>query len=157
MDDDSELHADVAAELKGTRKLRQMSIAKLSKISKVSRRHIHVAEMGGNITLSVLKRLMRGLQMSHISLGDLMSATGSIDGIRPEVIAVIADEMDAGLRLLTHAAASLRAYAEGRSAPDMNAKAAALIREITRDAKSANATKKVEQALQDAVSDRVRR
>lgn len=43
----------------------------LSKLSGVSRRHITLAFLGANISLSILKKLARVLDLSIITLGDL--------------------------------------------------------------------------------------
>jgi len=43
----------------------------LSKLSGVSRRHITLAFLGANISLSILKKLARVLDLTIITLGDL--------------------------------------------------------------------------------------
>jgi len=58
----------------------------LSKLSGVSRRHITLAFQGANISLSILKKLARVLDLSIITLGDL-----SLKSETPPVDAAVLD------------------------------------------------------------------
>ena len=58
----------------------------LSKLSGVSRRHITLAFLGANISLSILKKLARVLDLSIITLGDL-----SLKSETPPVDAAVLD------------------------------------------------------------------
>jgi transcriptional regulator with XRE-family HTH domain len=119
----------LGAQLKAARMAKGLSVVQLSKTSGVSRRHIGLAEGGSNITLNILQKLLAALDMTEVSLGKVnVSAIG--DGLNPATLLVIAGEMSAVIRRLSAAVDALRAYAEGRPAPEI-AKAAALIREVT--------------------------
>jgi transcriptional regulator with XRE-family HTH domain len=121
-------HPTVGEGLRKTRLARRMTQARVARASKVSRRHLALAEAGGNITLTVLKKLMGGLQLSEIDLGEV-TATATQQGINPAVLRTIVEQAMQGLALLTAAVESLRNYAD--AANPETAKAATLIKSFT--------------------------
>lgn len=121
-------HPTVGETLRKTRLARRMTQSRAARASKVSRRHLALAEAGGNITLTVLKKLMGGLQLTEIDLGNV-TATATQQGINPAVLRTIVEQAMQGLTLLTAAVESLRNYADAAS-PE-TAKAATLIKGFT--------------------------
>src|SRR5258708_1483969 len=121
-------HPTVGEALRKTRLARRMTQARVARAAKISRRHLALAEAGGNITLTVLKKLMGGLQLTEIDLGDV-TVTASQQGINPAVLRTIVEQAMQGLTVLTAAVESLRNYAD--AANPETAKAATLIKSFT--------------------------
>lgn len=121
-------HPTVGTALRKTRLARSMTQARVARAAKVSRRHLALAEAGGNITLTVLKKLMGGLQLTEIDLGNV-TVTATQQGINPAVLRTIVEQAMQGLTLLTAAVESLRNYAD--AANPETAKAATLIKSFT--------------------------
>jgi transcriptional regulator with XRE-family HTH domain len=121
-------HPTVGEALRKTRKARRMTQARVARAAKISRRHYALAETGGNITVTVLKKLMGSLQLTEIDLGSV-SATATQQGINPAVLRTIVEQAMQGLTLLTSAIESLRNYAD--AANPETAKAATLIKSFT--------------------------
>jgi transcriptional regulator with XRE-family HTH domain len=121
-------HPTVGEALRRTRLARRMTQARVARAAKVSRRHYALAETGGNITLTVLKKVMGSLQLTEIDLGSV-SATATQQGINPAVLRTIVEQAMQGLTLLTSAVESLRNYAD--AANPETAKAATLIKSFT--------------------------
>jgi transcriptional regulator with XRE-family HTH domain len=107
---------------------RHMTQARVARAAKISRRHLALAEAGGNITLRVLKKLMGGLQLTEIDLGNV-TVTATQQGINPAVLRTIVEQAMQGLTLLTTAVESLRNYVD--AANPETAKAATLIKSFT--------------------------
>jgi transcriptional regulator with XRE-family HTH domain len=121
-------HPDTGAVLREARLNQGLTIARLASLSKVSRRHISLAESGGNITLDILKKLMGALHLRTISLGR-MSATVAGEFLNPALILEAVDRFEAALAEAREAASRIRSVAESRTS-SMNAKAAALVLEV---------------------------
>ena len=89
----------------------------LSKLSGVSRRHITLAFLGANISLSILKKLARVLDLSIITLGDL-----SLKSETPPVDAAVLDHatkmLDDAERQIHDALALLRRRRQLRERAD---------------------------------------
>jgi transcriptional regulator with XRE-family HTH domain len=121
-------HPELGAALKALKEARGVSQARLARIAGVSRRHVSVALAGGNITISILKKLMRALRAESIPIGDLTAVSGELDGVDAAVLVAVADQLDQGLETISAAATSLRMYSTPAAAPSsVNAKAAALV------------------------------
>lgn len=126
-------HPELGAALKALKEARGVSQARLSKISGVSRRHVSVALGGGNVTIRILKRLMRALRAESIPIGDVKAVSGQVDGIDPAVLLSVADQLEQGIGVISAAATSLRLYAQPATTttPDsVNEKAAALVNDF---------------------------
>jgi len=78
-------------QLQSTRLARGLSIKKLAKESGVSRRHVTSAERGLNISIDVLKRLMRALGMTHIDIAEGMSVRAAVNVTPNDVADVLLD------------------------------------------------------------------
>jgi transcriptional regulator with XRE-family HTH domain len=131
---------DLGAALRRTRHARGLSLAKLAKMSGVSRRHCAAAEAGANVTLLIAAKLMRALQMTSIPLGDELTLTGHGQGVDPAVLARVVDDLDQVAAAVQQASGTLRAYAEGKQPSQeddrLSARASALLRELTTDLRS---------------------
>lgn len=134
-----EVHEETAQALRDAVVKRKMSISRLAKLSGVSRRHIASALHGDNISLGVLKKLMRTLQITHIDLGGGLHAHAAAASIDAAAILATVDELERGTQTLTRAAAELRAQLNARPAVPMNRKAAALVREAAAHAHESEA------------------
>jgi transcriptional regulator with XRE-family HTH domain len=131
-------------ELQRCRLARGLSIKKLAKQSAVSRRHINSAERGLNISIDVLKKLMRALGMTDIDVGDGIS----IRAESPLNVAEIRDvllELQRSAELTQSVTATIRSFERrvGKSirndTPDEDgvvAKASALIGAFTAHVRS---------------------
>src|SRR5258708_37886914 len=93
-------HPTVGEALRKTRLARRMTQARVARAAKISRRHLALAATGGNITLTVLKKLMGSLQLTEIDLGRV-SVTATQQGINPAVLRAIVEQATQGLTLLT--------------------------------------------------------
>lgn len=140
--------SEFGAALRRTRKARGISRAKLARISGVSCRHIAAAEGGANVTLLIVVRLMRALQLTSISLDDDLTVTGKAEGIAPSVVLRVADDIDEAVADIQRRTATLRAYAEGKEPSEesgrLAARASTLLREFTEDVRRLDPAKAVE-------------
>jgi len=121
-------HPELGTALKALKEARGVSQARLARIAGVSRRHVSVALAGGNITISILKRLMRALRAESIVIGDLAAVSGELGGVDAAVLVAVADQLDHGMETISAATTSLRMYSKPAAPPTtVNAKAAALV------------------------------
>jgi len=121
-------HPELGAALKALKEARGVSQARLARIAGVSRRHVSVALAGGNITISILKKLMRALRAESIPIGELAAVSGDLAGVDAAVLVAVADQLDHGIGTISAAATSLRMYSKPAAPPtSVNAKAAALV------------------------------
>jgi transcriptional regulator with XRE-family HTH domain len=123
----------IGAQLQAARKAKRISTMTAARLSGVSRRHIVEVENGANVTLLTLEPLMRAYEMTQLSLGDLLLG-GNVTGLSPQVLDLIANELEEGIQHLTSAVESLRSYSD-TGKPSEIADAAALVREATRAVK----------------------
>ena len=121
-------HPTVGEGLRKTRLARRMTQARAARASKVSRRHLALAGCVLLVITPMLKKLMGGLQLTEIDLGNV-SVTATQQGINPAVLRTIVEQAMQGLTLLTAAVESLRNYAD--AANPETAKAATLIKSFT--------------------------
>jgi len=105
-------HPELAAALKALKEARGVSQARLARNAGVSRRHVSVALRGGNITIAVLKKLMRALGAQTLSIGKLTGVSGEMDGVDTAVLVAVADQLDHGIGTISGAAMSLRMYSK---------------------------------------------
>src|ERR1051326_5630458 len=120
-------HPELGAALKALTEARGVSQARLARIAGVSRRHVSVALAGGNITISILKKLMRALRAESIPIGELSAVSGELAGVDAAVLVAVADQLDHGIGTIS-AAATRRMYSKPAAPPtSVNAKAAALV------------------------------
>lgn len=121
-------HPELGAALKALKEARGVSQARLARIAGVSRRHVSVALAGGNITISILKKLMRALRAESIPIGELVEVSGELGGVDTSVLVAVADQLDHGVDTISAVATSLRMYSKPAAPPtSVNAKAAALV------------------------------
>lgn len=97
--------------LRETRLARKMTVAKLSRLSGVSRRHIAVAEDGGNISLEILRRLMETLQLDTVPLGPL-GVTAMVSAVDAALVLDALAEIDRAMGELRDRVALLRGVVE---------------------------------------------
>lgn len=122
------LHPDTGLMLREERLRQGLTVARLAIISKVSRRHIAIAEAGGNITLTILKKLMGALNLRSVTLGRF-SVTVAGEFANSGVLLDAVSHLEAALADARDAAARVRTIADGR-ASSMNGKAAALVLDV---------------------------
>jgi transcriptional regulator with XRE-family HTH domain len=121
-------HPELGQDLQRLKQARGITQARLAKIAGVSRRHVALALQGGNITVTILKKIMAALQAESIDLGPVMTASGSVAGMNPGVLLHAAQQIEQGVTVIAAAAASLRTYAVPPVAgPALDPHAAALI------------------------------
>ncbi|HKS21197.1 MAG TPA: helix-turn-helix transcriptional regulator [Thermoanaerobaculia bacterium] len=121
-------HPELGAALKELKEKRGVSQSRLARIAGVSRRHVSVALGGGNITILILKKLMRALRAESVPIGELTTVTGELAGVDAAVLVAVADQLDHGVETISAAATSLRMYSKPAAPPTtVNAKAAALV------------------------------
>jgi transcriptional regulator with XRE-family HTH domain len=124
-------HPELGAALTALKEARGMTASRLARLSGISRRHVVLALQGGNISMTVLKAIMRALQADTIDLGDL-TIHGREPGIHPTMLITAAEQIERSVAMAAGVAASLRTYAQPTGASAlMNVKAAALIRDFT--------------------------
>jgi transcriptional regulator with XRE-family HTH domain len=126
-------HPVVGAELLETAKRRGYSRLKHARLAGISPRYLRVAYNGGNITLSVLKRAMAALEITHINLGNL-TASGTLDGVNPAVVRRGLEQVEDGLTIALKGVSELRQHIDRVDEADAG-DAAALIREVAAAAK----------------------
>jgi transcriptional regulator with XRE-family HTH domain len=121
-------HPELGNALKKLKEERGVSQARLARIAGVSRRHVSVALGGGNITILILKKLMRALRAQSVPIGELSAVSGELAGVDAAVLVAVADQLDHGIGTISAAATSLRMYSKPAAPPtSVNAKAAALV------------------------------
>jgi transcriptional regulator with XRE-family HTH domain len=122
-------HPELGQDLQRLKQARGITQARLAKIAGVSRRHVALALQGGNITVTILKKIMAALQTESIDLGPVVTASGSIAGMNPGVLLSAAQQIEQGVTVIAAAAASLRTYAHppATTGPALDPHAAALI------------------------------
>jgi len=148
-------HPELGAALRALKEKRGLTQARLARIAGLSRRHVALALAGGNITISVLKKLMRALQAEFIDIGQVEKVNTHLTNVNPAVLLAIAEQIEQGMTIAAGAAATLRTYAHptGLSAP-VHAKAAALVRDFTTHVHSITDTARlsaIERAMSDAL------
>lgn len=124
--------------------LRQARIRKgltqnrLHKMSGVSRKHISDAERGANISIAILKRLARTLDLRTIPVsGDV--ALYVVDGSRALLRAVSGIE-DSARRIFNDVTAIRALIDQAPAEAALNEKAEALVREFTEEQRSSTST-----------------
>lgn len=121
-------HPELGQALQRLKDARGITQARLAKIAGVSRRHVALALQGGNITISILKKIMAALQTETVSVGPVVTVSGSVAGMNPGVLLSAAQQIEQGVTVIAAAAASLRTYAHPPAAgPALDPQAAALI------------------------------
>jgi transcriptional regulator with XRE-family HTH domain len=131
-------HPVLAATLRDARAARGLTQARAASLAGISRRHLALAEAGGNISVTVLKKIMTAYNVSEVALGELARARGTtFRGVSPDVLMAVMGQMTEGIAMITGAVEALRNYV-GVSDGDTNAKAADLIRSFTSFAHSAD-------------------
>src|ERR1051326_7989155 len=110
-------HPELGAALKALTEARGVSQARLARIAGVSRRHVSVALAGGNITISILKKLMRALRAESIPIGELSAVSGELAGVDAAVLVAVADQLDHRIGTISAAATSLRMYSKAAAPP----------------------------------------
>jgi len=120
-------HPELGAALSALKAARGVSQQRLAKLAGVSRRHVALALSGGNITITILKKLLSALHATDIALGPLATAHGTLDGLNPSVLLAAAQQIEQGVTLLAATAANLRGHASVSSARPLDPEAAALV------------------------------
>lgn len=133
------------AQLQESRVARGLSIKKLSRQSGVSRRHITSAERGLNISIDVLRKLMRALGMTRIDIGGGISAEAESAVTTADIRDVLLD-LQRSVELTQAVTSKVRSFEQrvGKSVRnntpldehDVVAKASALIGEFTAHVRS---------------------
>jgi transcriptional regulator with XRE-family HTH domain len=90
-----------------------LSIAKVAKLSGVSRRHVATAENGGNISVAVLRKLMRCLGIRELDIDLDTSLTLSESTVPHELLQAAADDAARGAAFSQRAAATLLSFTPG--------------------------------------------
>jgi len=106
------VHPELAAALTALKEARGMSEARLARTAGVSRRHVSIALAGANITVAVLKKLMRALGAETVPIGELTAVSGESAGVDAAVLVGVADQIDRGVEAISAAATSLRRCAK---------------------------------------------
>ena len=126
----------VGRQIREARVAQGLSIQKLSKMAKVSRRHLTELEKGSNVTLGVARSAMLALRMAALELGEGQTITLPAEARGGTDLLDAAKQLELGAALVLRASATIRTAA-GESAPDPEKngvrneraeKAAALIR-----------------------------
>src|SRR5256885_10203312 len=79
-------HPELGKALRELAADRGLSQKRLAYIAGVSRRHVALALDGGNITVTILKKLMRALQADTLPLGEMGSLTELSVGVRAAIL-----------------------------------------------------------------------
>src|SRR6266852_4288708 len=79
-------HPELGKALRELAADRGLSQKRLAYIAGVSRRHVALALAGGNITVTILKKLMRALQADTLPLGELGSLTALSVGVSAAIL-----------------------------------------------------------------------
>jgi transcriptional regulator with XRE-family HTH domain len=147
-------------ELKNRRLELGLSVKKLAKLSGVSRRWIGCAEENSNITVDVLKKLMRTMKMTTIRISPELTAAVGANPQDAKVLLSALDELEQSNELSLRAAGKLRDFSVGVGKSGRNdtpqdegfsERAATLVRQFTAHvrslSKSPDKLRKVEKAV----------
>ena len=139
-------------QLQEARLRRGLSINKLAKLSRISRRHITTAEKGLNISIDVLKKLMRALGLTEITIDAGLSLRGAQNPPSAEEILEIADRLQQCSAIAQEVTEKLLSFRTrvGKSTPndspaDENviARASALVGEFTSHVRTLQDTRQI--------------
>jgi transcriptional regulator with XRE-family HTH domain len=125
----------MGAMLRKAREKKGLSVMKLYKMSGVGRRTIDDGEKGRNIGTFILRKLMRTLGMTEITIGGDMTVRYAPSGIAPGVVMQAVRQIEQGATVVLDAVETLKAFgadsaqAASRDA-GMSARAAALARKL---------------------------
>lgn len=137
----------LGAYVEKVRRARNVSIARLSKVTGVSRRHLSALEEGHNVSVDVLQRLMAALHVTELPLGDMATLTTDSEGVNLDLVLSVANDIEQGAQLILNAVSTLRAFAEGKTSnlhEERNAKAEELIRRYASYVRSLSTTEQLE-------------
>ena len=125
-------HIELGAFMKGTRESRKMSVAALSKLTGISRRHLIEMEKGTNTTVGSLKKVMHALGLTTMPLdGELaVTMTSRVSSLPANFLLELADQLERGQRGTATVIQSLRSFASGSGESNQNALAASLVRQV---------------------------
>jgi len=140
-------HPEIAADLREAQGKKGYSNARLARLSGISRKHLDEVLKGSNVSVRILKKVMAALQMEHISLGE-MAASGGLQGVSPDVLLAIADEMEQVVAPLSQLIGTLRAYAQGEASPELNLKVRETIRKGAADPTTKELARKADRRKQ---------
>jgi transcriptional regulator with XRE-family HTH domain len=122
-------HPELGAYLTALKAARGISQQRLARLAGVSRRHVVVALSGGNITVSILKKLLVALRATEVQLGPLTTAHGTlVPGSDPSTLLAATQQVEQAIAMLANAAVTLRGASQ--PAPPvaaLDAEAAALV------------------------------
>ena len=128
---------ELGALLEEARVRHGLTQAKAARLAGISRRHFVEGLRGHNISVVVLKKMMRTLELVTVNLGDGLSATANIDGVQPAELLALLDafakgfaEIDQRLATMREAVSATRAYVQRHLASPRNAQARELVREV---------------------------
>jgi len=122
-------HPEVAEDIIEAQRAHRLSDLKLAKAAGISPRHLREVKKGSNVSLRILKQLMAALQMPGIRFGNLMKGSGSLEGVSPEVLQMMAHAMKQAIAPVLELIEMLQAYGEGSISPAvLNSKARDLVR-----------------------------
>lgn len=135
-----------------------------AKLCGVSRRHLSVAQKGGNVSIAVLLRIMIALHIEEVSIGPDAKVRAAVnDSSASPMIALAADNIERALKLAQTAAAILRSLAPAAAVKfeadnsDLIIRASELIQNFTDSVRSAVTEGKslgpMEQAMSAALND----
>jgi transcriptional regulator with XRE-family HTH domain len=131
-------HPEVAEDIIEAQRAHRLSDLKLAKAAGISPRHLREVKKGSNVSLRILKQLMAALQMPGIRFGNLMRGSGSLEGVSPEVLQMMAHAMKQAIAPVLELIEMLEAYGEGKSPAELDAKARELVRDAADDSTAAN-------------------
>jgi len=144
-------HPEIAADLREAQRRKGFSDARLARLAGVSRKHLAEVLKGSNVSVRILKRVMAALQVEHLRLGELTAVSGGLQGVSPDVLLAIAEEMEEAVQQsvepVLEMIATLRSYAEGQS-PELAAKTRAAIRKAASDPTTKELAKKADKRKQ---------
>src|SRR5947209_1515003 len=117
----------ISAQLREAAKNLGLSQNQVARLSRVSRKHVGVTFSGGNISLSVLVKLIRALKIDHLDLGDVT--------LRAERKAVNPHLVEHARTLLDRAAADVRDAAELLREGTLGDHATRVVRQVVGEAR----------------------
>jgi hypothetical protein len=131
-------HLEVAEDIIEAQRGHHLSDVKLARAAGISPRHLREVKRGSNVSLRIMKQLMAALQMPSIRLGNLMKGSGSVDGVSPEVLLMMAQAMKQAIAPVLELIEMLEAYGQGKPPAQLNAEARELVRDAAHDSTAAS-------------------
>jgi transcriptional regulator with XRE-family HTH domain len=129
--------SELGATLEEARRKSGLTQAKAARIAGISRRHFVEGLRGQNMSVVVLKKMMRTLDLVAVDLGNGLMATASIDGVQAiEIIALLETfseglvEIERTIARMRESIGASRAFVQRQVAATQNTKAKEVVKDV---------------------------